>query len=62
MSDAAIPLSDTARARPKCWSQEVVGQANGSAFRVAKGIGSTNWHSQADQDEVFVVTRGELVV
>jgi mannose-6-phosphate isomerase-like protein (cupin superfamily) len=29
---------------------------------VAKGIQSTNWHAHDDQDEVFLVTRGELVV
>lgn len=62
MGPAAIPLSATAGARPEFWSQEVVGEANGSVFRVAKGIGSTTWHSHADQDEVFIVTRGELVV
>jgi mannose-6-phosphate isomerase-like protein (cupin superfamily) len=40
----------------------VVGEANGNLFKVAKGIGSTEWHSHDDQDEVFVVTSGELVV
>jgi mannose-6-phosphate isomerase-like protein (cupin superfamily) len=62
MSETAIPLDDTAAALGEYWSQHVVGEANGSVFRVAKGIGSTEWHAHADQDEVFVVTSGELVV
>ena len=44
------------------WSQDVVGRANGNLLKVAKGIGSTVWHSHADQDEVFLVTSGTLVV
>ncbi len=62
MSEAAIPLSATAEALSEFWSQEIVGEANGSLYRVAKGTGSTRWHSHDDQDEVFVVTRGELVI
>jgi hypothetical protein len=44
------------------WSQEIVGEANGSLFKVANGIGSTEWHAHDDQDEVFLVTHGTLVV
>jgi mannose-6-phosphate isomerase-like protein (cupin superfamily) len=58
----AIPLSQTAADLGEYWSQHEVGEANGSRYRVAKGIGSTNWHSHEDQDEVFVVTKGELIV
>jgi quercetin dioxygenase-like cupin family protein len=44
------------------WSQRVIGEANGSLFKVAKGIRSTNWHAHADYDEAFLVIDGELVV
>lgn len=44
------------------WSQQVVGQGNGNLFKVAKGTGSTDWHSHEDQDEVFVLLEGELTV
>jgi len=57
-----IRLDETAAARPEYWSQEIVGRANGSLFKVAKGTGSTEWHAHDDQDEVFVVTGGRLVV
>ncbi|RKQ90217.1 mannose-6-phosphate isomerase-like protein (cupin superfamily) [Solirubrobacter pauli] len=58
----AIALDATAEALGEYWSQHVIGEANGSVYRVAKGIGSTEWHAHDDQDEVFVVTHGELVV
>jgi mannose-6-phosphate isomerase-like protein (cupin superfamily) len=57
-----VRLDEAAAARPEYWSQEVMGEANGSLFKVAKGTGSTEWHSHADMDEVFVVTGGTLVV
>jgi quercetin dioxygenase-like cupin family protein len=30
-------------------------EANGNLFKVAKGVGSTRWHSHDDQDEVFLI-------
>ena len=55
-------VDEVARARPEYWSQESIGEANGSLFKAAKGIGSTTWHHHDDQDEVFLVTHGTLVV
>jgi mannose-6-phosphate isomerase-like protein (cupin superfamily) len=55
-------LDAAARERPEYWSQRVIGEANGSLFKVAKGISSTTWHAHEDYDEVFLVTSGEMVV
>jgi quercetin dioxygenase-like cupin family protein len=44
------------------WSQQVIGSANGNLFKVAKGIGSTNWHTHEDQEETFYVLDGELTI
>ena len=57
-----VALDQAARSRDEFWSQLVVGEANGSLFKVAKGIKETIWHAHEDQDEVFVVTSGELTV
>jgi mannose-6-phosphate isomerase-like protein (cupin superfamily) len=57
-----VDLDRVASNLDEFWSQETIGSANGSLFKVAKGTGSTNWHSHDDQDEVFLVTAGELVV
>ena len=51
-----------AAALDQYWSQKVLGEANGSLFKVAKGTGSTNWHAHDDQDEVFVVLKGHLTM
>jgi mannose-6-phosphate isomerase-like protein (cupin superfamily) len=58
----ATHVDDTARARPEYWSQETIAEANGSLFKAARGIGSTTWHAHDDQDEVFLVTHGTLIV
>lgn len=58
----AIAVDKVAAARPEFWSQEEIGEANGSLFKAAKGIGSTEWHAHDDQDEVFLVTHGTMTV
>lgn len=44
------------------WSQQVVGNANGNLFKVAKGIGSTTWHTHDDQEETFLLLKGRLTI
>jgi mannose-6-phosphate isomerase-like protein (cupin superfamily) len=58
----SVRLDDVAGGLGEFWSQNVVGRANGNLLKVAKGIGSTLWHAHDDQDEVFLVLSGTLVV
>ena len=44
------------------WSQQVVAAASGNLFKVAKGIGSTTWHTHDDQEETFLILRGQLTI
>ena len=44
------------------WSQKVLAEANGQQFKVAKGIGATNWHKHDDQDELFVIVEGDMTI
>jgi mannose-6-phosphate isomerase-like protein (cupin superfamily) len=44
------------------WSQKTIGEANGQLFKLAKGTGATNWHKHDDQDELFIVYEGRLVI
>ncbi len=60
--EESVALLGAAHALTEYWSQEVVGEANGSLFKVAKGTGSTRWHTHEDQDEVFIVLEGDLTV
>jgi quercetin dioxygenase-like cupin family protein len=57
-----VTLTDQAATLTEFWSQKVVASGNGQLFKVAKGIGSTRWHSHDDQDEVFLVLTGQLRV
>ena len=44
------------------WSQKIIGEANGSLIKVAKGVGEINWHKHDDQDEVFFIYKGQLTI
>jgi mannose-6-phosphate isomerase-like protein (cupin superfamily) len=44
------------------WSQRTIGEANGQLFKVAKGLGATNWHKHDDQDELFILYKGCLTI
>ena len=55
------PAEDAA-ALTEFWSQRVLAEGNGNLFKVAKGIGSTNWHRHPDQEEVFFLLYGRLTV
>ncbi len=44
------------------WSQRIIGEANGSLIKVAKGVGEVHWHKHDDQDEVFIVYKGRLTI
>lgn len=44
------------------WSQRTVAEANGTLFKLARGMGSTNWHKHDDEDELFIVHQGQLTI
>jgi mannose-6-phosphate isomerase-like protein (cupin superfamily) len=57
-----INLAREAAQLTEFWCQQVVASGNGNLFKVAKGIGSTNWHSHDDQDEAFLVIEGRITI
>ena len=59
--DRVQPAAEAA-ALTEYWSQEVLAAANGNLFKVAKGIGSTTWHTHDDQDVTFLVLHGRMTV
>src|SRR5882724_12284484 len=62
MTMAAVNPASEADALSEFWSQKVIAEANGNLFKVAKGIGSTNWHTHDDQDETFLLLSGRLTI
>lgn len=57
-----VNLAREAAQLTEFWCQRVLARGNGNLFKVAKGIGSTNWHSHDDQDEAFLVIEGNLTI
>lgn len=44
------------------WSPKVVADLNDSHVKLAKVQGEFVWHHHADEDELFMVIRGELTI
>jgi mannose-6-phosphate isomerase-like protein (cupin superfamily) len=57
-----VDLAAEAATLQEFWSQRVVAGANGNLFKVAKGIGSTTWHTHEDQEETFLLLSGRLTI
>ncbi len=44
------------------WSPKVVGELNGQQVKLAKLKGEFVWHHHAEEDELFLVLKGRLVI
>ncbi len=44
------------------WSPRIVGQVNDQFVKVAKLKGDLAWHKHDDEDELFYVVKGDLVI
>ena len=44
------------------WSPKIVAELNGQAVKLAKVSGEFVWHDHAEEDELFLVMRGELYI
>jgi len=42
------------------WHPRIVGKLNGQLVKVAKGLGTLAMHFHAEEDEMFLVHKGEL--
>jgi quercetin dioxygenase-like cupin family protein len=62
MKTDKVNLADQAADLTEFWSQRVIASANGNLFKVAKGIGATDWHTHEDQDETFIVLSGRITI
>lgn len=44
------------------WNPKIVGELNGQHVKLAKLKGEFVWHSHRDEDELFFVVRGKLLM
>lgn len=61
MSDA-IDLKSKLAAFDEPWSPRIIAEANGQYLKLAHGEGTLEWHSHAEEDEVFLCLEGRLVL
>ncbi len=57
-----VNLEDSFARITEYWSPRVIGQVNDQYVKVAKLKGEFPWHKHADEDELFQVFRGELLL
>ena len=44
------------------WSPRIVGELNGQQVKLAKLKGEFIWHSHQDEDEMFWIVKGKLII
>ena len=44
------------------WSPRIVGELNGQVVKIARIEGEFIWHKHEEQDEFFLVVKGEMVI
>ncbi len=62
MKMPVVNLKDEAARLDEYWSPRVVGRINDQYVKVAKLKGEFVWHKHDEEDELFFVVRGSLVI
>lgn len=44
------------------WTPKIVGECNGQLIKIAKVKGEFVWHSHKEEDELFLIIKGELSI
>lgn len=57
-----INLADKFALIREHWSPKIVGELNGQHIKLAKVQGAFVWHHHADEDELFLVVKGQLTL
>ena len=62
MSRDAVHLERAFERVTEHWSPKVIGRVNDQYLKVAKVQGEFVWHQHDDEDELFLVVRGQLTL
>ena len=57
-----VNLEDKLSSFGELWSPKVIGELNGQFVKLVKCRGEYPWHSHAEEDELFMVLRGQLEI
>ena len=44
------------------WTPKILAESNGQLVKIAKGLGEIVWHSHANEDELFLILKGQLIL
>lgn len=44
------------------WTPKVIAETNGQLVKIAKGSGELIWHTHDNEDELFIVFKGQLTL
>jgi len=44
------------------WTPKVIAESNGQLVKIAKGSGELVWHKHDNEDELFIVFKGQLTL
>ncbi len=44
------------------WTPKIIAQSNGQLVKIAKGQGELVWHTHENEDELFIVFKGQLTL
>ncbi|WP_017092540.1 cupin domain-containing protein [Vibrio splendidus] len=44
------------------WTPKIIAESNGQLVKVAKGSGELVWHQHENEDELFIIFKGQLTL
>jgi len=62
MSAQPVSLETVCQSIPELWSPRIVGRVKDQFIKVARVQGEFPWHTHDQEDEMFLVLRGELTI
>lgn len=57
-----INIADKFALFEQLWTPKIIAQSNGQLVKIAKGKGELVWHKHDNEDELFIVFKGKLVL
>ena len=62
MTPTVVNLAEKLASFTEHWTPKIVGDVNGQHVKVTKMQGPFVWHAHANEDELFLVVKGRLVM
>jgi len=57
-----INIGDKFNLFTEVWTPKVIAESNGQLVKIAKGSGELVWHKHDQEDELFIVFKGQLTL